>query len=91
MGPGCPAGVLLDQPQRPAARNGVPAVDLRRVQLVAQANPEPEGGLLAAVLLAAAKGAVVAFALVGVAFTVAVVIEVADAAAKPANTVKVTT
>jgi hypothetical protein len=87
MGPGCPAGVLLDQPAKPAARNGLPNVDLSRVQLVARAKPKTEGGLLAAVLAAAAKGAVVAFAVVGMAFTVAVLIEVVAPVTKPVKVV----
>ena len=80
MGPGCPAGVLLDQPQRtsakttptPAARTGTPThVDLRRVQLVAKAKPQTARPLLAALLIAVAKGVLVGFACVGVVTTIA--------------------
>jgi hypothetical protein len=62
--------------------------DLRRVQLFGTAKPKPERGLVPTVLIAFAKGAVVAFAVVGVAFTVAVLIEVTVPVAK---TAKVTT
>jgi hypothetical protein len=75
MGPGCPAGVLLDQPQRtsakttptPAARTGTPThVDLRRVQLFAPAKHKADRSVLFAVLAASFKGCVMAFAVVGV-------------------------
>jgi hypothetical protein len=65
MGPGCPAGVLFEQQTKPAARNGVPTVDLSRVQL---AKHKPERGLVAAALLALVKGAVLALAVWGLIF-----------------------
>ncbi len=68
MGPGCPAGVLFEQQTKPAARNGVPTVDLSRVQLAAKPKHKPERGLVAAVLLAFVKGAVLALAVWGLIF-----------------------
>ena len=63
--------------------------DLRRVQLFGTAKPKPERSLAVAVLIAFAKGAVVALAVVGAVFTFAVLVELAAVnAAKP---VKVTT
>jgi len=101
MGPGCPAGVLLDQPAKPASCpagmcTGNPGCadvacpghpGLRRVQLLNLGKPEAERGVLSAVLWGVVKGAVVAFAVVGVAFTVAVLIEVVAPVAKTVGVV----
>jgi hypothetical protein len=77
--------VLFEKPAKPA--DGVHAVDLRRVQLVASPRPEARGGILLAVLLAAFKGAVALFAFVGLIFTATLVIDVAVPAAKAVKVV----
>ena len=85
QGPGCPARVLFDDTAKPAG--AVHAVDLRRVQLAASPRTEAQRGILAAVLVAAFKGAVAAFALVGLVFTATLVIDVAVPAAKAVKVV----
>jgi hypothetical protein len=85
QGPGCPARALFDKPAKPA--DGVHTVDLRRVQLLGKPKPEAQRGILAAVLVAALKGAVAAFALVGLIFTATLVIDVAVPAAKAVKVV----
>jgi hypothetical protein len=48
--------------------NNITSHQVRRVQLVSAAKPDAEGGLLRAVLVAAAKGAFAALAVVGLLF-----------------------
>jgi hypothetical protein len=48
--------------------NNITSHQLRRVQLVSAAKPDAEGGLLRAVLVAAAKGAFAALAVIGLLF-----------------------
>ncbi len=85
MGPGCPAGVLLDQPSKPAARNGTPNINLRRVQLVAAPKRNSERALLAAVLASTLRGLVAALALVGFVFTLVFVLDTPSATPAPTH------
>ncbi len=71
QGPGCPARVLFNKPAKPAARNGVPAVDLRRVQLAASPKRKPERHLVRDVLAGFCKGCIVVLAAWGLIFALA--------------------